>query len=119
MKRVIEKNRRRSKRKLRIRGRITGTATCPRLTVFRSNRNLYVQAIDDTKGATIASASTVTTELKQLSAKKEDAARVGEAIGKELKAKKIKEVVFDRNGYLYHGVVKALADGARNAGLKF
>lgn len=119
MKRVIEKNRRRTKRKLRIRGRIAGTAACPRLTVFRSNKNVYVQAIDDTQGTTIASASTVTVELKKLSAKKDDAARVGEAIGKELKAKKIDEVVFDRNGYLYHGVVKALADGARKAGLKF
>jgi large subunit ribosomal protein L18 len=119
MKRVIEKNRRRAKRKLRIRGRVAGTSSCPRLTVFRSNRNLYVQAIDDTQGITIASASTVAAELKSLSVKKEDAAKVGEAIGSALKAGKIEEVVFDRNGYLYHGVVKALADGARKAGLKF
>lgn len=119
MKRVIEKNQRRAKRKLRIRGRVSGTSSCPRLTVFRSNRNLYVQAIDDSTGTTIASASTIDSERKALRANKANAEQVGQAIGEQLKKKKIAEAVFDRNGYLYHGVVKALADGARKAGLKF
>lgn len=119
MKRLIEKNRRRVKRKRRIRGCVSGTPTRPRLSVFRSNRNVYIQAIDDASGTTIAAASTANKEMQALSVKKEDAAKVGEAIGKQLVAKKIKTAVFDRNGYLYHGVVKALADGARKAGVKF
>ena len=119
MKRVIEKNRRRAKRKLRIRGRVEGTTSCPRLSVFRSNKNVYVQAIDDAEGRTIATASTVSSELKSLTVKKEDAEKVGETLGKLLVDKKITQAVFDRNGYLYHGVVKALADGVRKAGVKF
>ncbi len=119
MKRVMDKNRRRAKRKLRIRGQVTGTAACPRLSVYRSNRNLYVQAIDDSSGTTIAAASTVAADLKGLAPKTENAAKVGETIGKALKKKKIETAVFDRNGYLYHGVVEALAEGARKAGVKF
>ncbi|SIP91703.1 large subunit ribosomal protein L18 [Alkalispirochaeta americana] len=119
MKRIIEKNRRRVKRKTRIRGRIKGTAERPRLTVFRSNRNLYAQVIDDVLGQTLASVSTVSGEFKTMAPRKEDAEKLGEALGKDLVAKNISEVVFDRNGYLYHGVVKALADGARKAGVKF
>lgn len=119
MKRLIEKSKRRTKRKTRIRGRVSGTADRPRLTVFRSNRNLYVQAIDDASGTTIAAASSVAGDLKGLKPTTTDAARIGEAIGKVLVEKKVSEVVFDRNGYLYHGVVKALADGARKAGVKF
>ena len=119
MKRVVEKNRRRAKRKTRIRGRISGTAEKPRLTVFRSNRNVYVQAIDDASGTTISAASTMADELQSLAVKKESAEKVGEAIGKQLVSKKITTAVFDRNGYLYHGVVKALADGARKAGVTF
>lgn len=119
MKRIIDRNRRRAKRKARIRGSVSGTAERPRLSVFRSNRNVYVQAIDDSNGQTIAASSTVTGELKGLTVKTGDAEKVGEAIGKQLLDKKIKQVVFDRNGYLYHGVVKALAEGARKAGVKF
>lgn len=119
MKTTIEKARRRRKRKLRIRGRIKGTAGRPRITVYRSNRNLYVQAIDDANGVTLAAASSVTAEMRELRPTVADAVRVGEAIGARLKEKGISEVVFDRNGYLYHGVVKSLADGARKAGLKF
>lgn len=119
MKRVIEKNRRHAKRKSRVRGKVSGTATRPRLNVFRSNRNLYVQAIDDVNGHTLASESTVSKELKALTVKTEDATKVGEAIGKKLMEKKIETAVFDRNGYLYHGVIKALAEGARKAGVTF
>ena len=119
MKRVEEKIRRRNKRKLRIRGRMKGTAEQPRLTVFRSNRHLYAQAIDDVQGVTVASVSSVCGETKGLKPTKADAEKIGEAIGKVLIDKKVATVVFDRNGYLYHGVVKSLADGARKAGLKF
>lgn len=119
MKRIEEKNRRWARRKRRIRGRIEGSATRPRITVFRSNKNVYAQAVDDSTGVTIASASTVSGELKGLSSKTGDALKVGEAIGSALLAKDIKEVVFDRNGYLYHGVVKAVAEGARKSGLTF
>ena len=118
MKRVIEKNRRRSKRKLRIRGKVYGTADRPRLSVFRSNKNLYVQAINDQDGRTIAAASSVSGDLKGLKANAVDAAKIGEAIGKQLLDQNVTEAVFDRNGYLYHGVVQAAAEGARKAGLK-
>lgn len=119
MKRVIEKNRRRVKRKRRVRGRVVGTATRPRLSVFRSNKNVYVQAIDDDGNRTLAAASTVSGELKGLKANVADGEKIGEAIGKELVGLKITEAVFDRNGYLYHGVIKSIADGARKAGVKF
>lgn len=118
MKRVIDKRRRRAKRKTRIRGKIQGTATRPRLSVFRSNRNLYVQAIDDQEGKTLAAASSVSGDLKGLRPTTEDATRIGEAIGKQLLALNVSEAVFDRNGYLYHGVVRAAAEGARKAGVK-
>lgn len=119
MKRVIEKNQRRTKRRRRVRGRVTGTATRPRLSVFRSNKNIYVQAIDDVANETLAAVSSVSGENKSLKANTADGAKIGEAIGKELVSKKITEAVFDRNGYLYHGVVKAIAEGARKAGVKF
>lgn len=119
MKRLVEKNQRWTRRKRRIRGRVRGSSDRPRLTVFRSNKNVYAQAIDDSTGKTIAAASTVSGDFKSLGSTAEDAAKIGEAIGAALKKKKIKEVVFDRNGYLYHGVVKAVADGARKSGLTF
>ncbi|MDA3951086.1 MAG: 50S ribosomal protein L18 [Spirochaeta sp.] len=119
MKRVMEKNRRRSKRKRRVRGRISGTSARPRLSVFRSNKNVYVQAIDDEGSRTIASASSISGGMKGLKANVEDGQKIGEAIGKELVGLKITEAVFDRNGYLYHGVVKSIAEGARKAGVKF
>jgi large subunit ribosomal protein L18 len=89
------------------------------MTVYRSNKNLSLQVIDDTKGNTLVSASTLEKELKELKPTVEGGAKLGEIIGKRLLEKNISTVVFDRNGYLYHGVVKAMADGARKAGVKF
>lgn len=114
-----EKDRKRFKRKMHIRKRIFGTAGCPRMTVFRSNKNISVQVIDDEKGFTLASVSTLEKDLSSLRSNIEGGSKVGEEIGRRLKEKNIEAVVFDRNGYLYHGVVKAVADGARKAGIKF
>ena len=113
---MITKKERRIKIKHRIRKKINGTASRPRLTVFRSNKGIYVQAVNDLEGKTIVSASS-----KGISegTKSEIAAKVGEAVAKKCIEAGITEVVFDRNGYLFHGRVKALADGARNGGLKF
>lgn len=107
---------RRNKIKARIRGRISGTAQRPRMTVFRSNKQIYVQLVDDLKGATLASASS-----KNITegTKTEIAAAVGKQIAQKALEAGITEVVFDRNGYLFHGRVKSLADAARGAGLKF
>jgi large subunit ribosomal protein L18 len=108
----------RQKKKMRIRRRVIGTAEKPRLCVFRSTRHIYAQLIDDTKGVTLVSASTLDVEgLK--GANKDTASAIGKEIAKRALGKSISDVVFDRNGYLYHGRVKALADGAREAGLKF
>ena len=108
----------RMKKKLRIRKKVSGDATMPRLCIFRSAKHIYAQIIDDVKGVTIVSASTLDIEgLK--GANKETATKIGETIAKRAIEKKIKSVVFDRNGYLYHGRVKSLADGARAAGLEF
>lgn len=111
----------RSRRKRRIRKKISGTSECPRMTVFRSNSHIYVQLVDDLTGTTLASASS--TEKDQRDAKgnssKDGAKRIGKVIADRAKAKGIKKVVFDRNGYLYHGRLKALADAARENGLKF
>lgn len=112
----------REKRKARVRGKIFGTQTRPRLSVFRSARHIYVQAIADDVGKTIAEASTLSNELKQVvetKNKTEVAKEVGKLVTTRLKAVGIEEVVFDRGQYLYHGRVKALADGARETGLKF
>ncbi|MDD6786873.1 MAG: 50S ribosomal protein L18 [Bacteroidales bacterium] len=113
---MITKKERRIKIKHRIRKKINGTASRPRLTVFRSNKGIYVQAVNDLEGKTIVSASSkgITEGTKS-----EIAAKVGEAVAKKCIEAGITEVVFDRNGYLFHGRVKALADGARNGGLKF
>ena len=112
----------RERRKLRIRRKISGTAEKPRLTVFRSAKHIYAQVVDDVTGTTVAHASTLTKEVRTAldEATKSDAAKkVGAAIAKLLLAKGISHIVFDRNGYLYHGRVRALADAAREAGLKF
>lgn len=112
----------RHKRKAAIRMRISGTAERPRLTVFRSARYVYAQAVDDVSGKVVAQASELEAALKPAlagKAKKERAREVGKAVGKKLAALKVEAVVFDRNGYLFHGRVKELADGAREAGLKF
>ena len=112
----------RERRKLRIRRKISGTPERPRLTVFRSAKHIYAQVVDDAAGTTLAHASTLSKDLKAAAndATKSDAAKeVGKAIAKALLAKGISKIVFDRNGYLYHGRVRALADAAREAGLKF
>lgn len=108
----------RTKKKLRIRRKITGSTEKPRLSIFRSARHMYAQIIDDSKGVTLVAASTLDVDgLK--GSNKSTAAAIGKEIAKRALAKKIEAVVFDRNGYLYHGRIKSLADGAREAGLKF
>ncbi len=110
----------RFKRKARIRAKIEGTATQPRLAVFRSNANMYAQLVDDLKGVTLVSASTLDEGLNAKSpGGAEGAKAVGALLAKKAMAKNINAVVFDRSGYLYHGRLKALADGAREGGLKF
>ena len=112
----------RSKRKKRIRKRVHGDAARPRLTVFRSAKHIYAQVVDDTTGTTLAAVSTVKKDLRSAAdekAKLEAAKLIGQAIAKACKEKGIAKVAFDRNGYLYHGRIKALADAAREAGLDF
>ena len=113
---MVTKKERRQKIKTRIRGKISGSAARPRMSVFRSNKQIYAQLIDDEAGRTVVSASSkgITEGTKC-----EIAAKVGEAVAKKAIEAGITTVVFDRNGYLFHGRVKSLADGARNGGLKF
>ena len=113
---MVSKIDRRNKIKTRIRGRISGTAERPRMSVFRSNKGIFVQVIDDLAGATLVAASSKGLEG---GTKSEVAAKVGAEIAKKALEKGITTVVFDRNGYLFHGRVKSLADAAREAGLKF
>ncbi|MGB4415342.1 MAG: 50S ribosomal protein L18 [Paludibacter sp.] len=108
---------RRTRIKAHIRHKVNGTAQKPRLTVFRSNTQIYAQLIDDVNGVTLASASSL--GMKEKATKTEQAAKVGALVAKVAQEAGITEVVFDRNGYLYHGRVKQLADAAREAGLKF
>ena len=107
------------RRHARVRRKVSGTAECPRLCVYRSNTNLYAQIIDDVAGNTIVSASTLDKTVKTKHANKEAAKEVGTLIAKKAIEKNIKTVVFDRGGYIYHGVVKELAEAAREAGLEF
>jgi large subunit ribosomal protein L18 len=112
----------RERRKLRIRKRVSGTSERPRLSVFRSSRHIYVQVVNDADGSTVAAASTLSGDLKgglDEASKTEAAKKVGALIAKICLQKEVKSVVFDRNGFLYHGRVKALADAAREAGLEF
>lgn len=109
----------RARRHLRVRTKISGTAERPRLCVYRSNANLYVQIIDDVAGNTIVSASTLDKNVKNKHSNKEAAKELGTLIAKKALDKKIETVVFDRGGYIYHGVVKELAEAAREGGLKF
>ena len=109
----------RTRRHIRVRRKISGTAECPRLCVYRSNTNLYVQIIDDVAGNTLVSASTLDKEIKTKKANKEAAKELGTLIAKKALDKNIETVVYDRGGYIYHGVVKELAEAAREAGLKF
>ena len=115
----INRKEERTRRHIRVRNKISGTEARPRLCVFRSNNNLYVQVIDDVKGNTLVQASTLDKEVKTKHANCEAAKEVGNLIAKRALEKNIKEVVFDRGGYIYHGVVKELAEAAREGGLQF
>ncbi|MEC0247201.1 50S ribosomal protein L18 [Paenibacillus chitinolyticus] len=116
-----DKNKARLKRHLRVRKKIQGTTARPRLNIFRSEKHMYAQIIDDVNGVTVASASTQDKELKEVSngGNVEAARKVGELIANRAKEKGVSQVVFDRGGYLYHGRVQALAEAAREAGLEF
>ena len=109
----------RIRRHIRVRTKISGTAERPRLCVYRSNKNLFVQVIDDVNGVTLTQASTLDKEVKTKYANKEAAKEVGALVAKRALEKNIKSVVYDRGGYVYHGVVKELAEAAREGGLKF
>ena len=109
----------RVRRHQRVRGKISGTAECPRLNVFRSLQNIYAQLIDDDKGVTLVSASTVEKDFEEYGGNKSAARKVGELLAKRAAEKDITKVVFDRGGYIYHGRVQELAEGAREGGLKF
>ena len=112
-------NKARLRRHKRVRGKISGTAECPRLNVFRSLQNIYAQLIDDDKGVTLVSASTVEKDFEEYGGNKSAARKVGELLAKRAAEKDITKVVFDRGGYIYHGRVQELAEGAREGGLKF
>ena len=114
-----DKNTQRLKRHARVRAKISGTTERPRLAVYRSNANIYAQIIDDTKGVTLCSASTVEAGFEGIGSNKEAAKKVGKKIAEKALAGGITEVVFDRGGYIYHGRVSELAEGAREGGLKF
>lgn len=115
----VNRNKLRLKRKRRIRKKISGTAERPRLCVFRSPKHVYVQVIDDDKGITLASSSSMGKEASNGRANIEVCKEVGKRVAEKCKELKVSSVVFDKGGYAYHGRVKALADGAREAGLKF
>ncbi|MFP4475906.1 MAG: 50S ribosomal protein L18 [Desulfatibacillaceae bacterium] len=122
MGRLVEKQRTRVRRKRRVRSKVYGTAQRPRLTVFRSARHMYAQVVEDETGTTLASASTLEKEVRDRPAfesKVQAAEFIGKLVGERAKAKGVSKVVFDRNGYLYHGRVKAVSSGAREAGLDF
>jgi large subunit ribosomal protein L18 len=114
-----DKNKTRAKRATRVRGKIEGTPEIPRISIYRSSQHIYAQIIDDVTGTTLVSSSTIAKGIKLTGTKSEDADAVGQDLANKAKAKGISKVVFDRGGYLYHGRVKALADGARKGGLQF
>ena len=118
MKRLIEKRGRHKRRKMSIRRKIAGTPERPRMSVFKSNKHLYVQVIDDSEGKTLLSVSSRSGATQGLKPTVADGEKLGQAVGAQMKDQNIAEVVFDRNGNLYHGVVKAVAEGARKAGIK-
>ena len=115
----FNKNAMRLKRHVRVRGKISGTPERPRLNVFRSNANIYAQIIDDVNGVTLVSANTLEKEFEGATGNCEAAKKVGAVLAERAKAKGINAVVFDRGGYIFHGRVAALAEGAREGGLKF
>ena len=119
MVKTINKNAMRLHRHVRVRGKISGTPECPRLNVFRSNANIYAQIIDDVNGVTLVSANTLEKDFEGATGNVEAAKKVGAVLAERAKAKGIEQVVFDRGGYIFHGRVAALAEGAREAGLKF
>jgi len=119
MVKTVNKNAMRLKRHVRVRGKISGTPACPRLNVFRSNANIYAQIIDDVNGVTLVAASTLEKDFEGATGNVEAAKKVGATLAERAKAKGIEQVVFDRGGYIFHGRVAALAEGAREAGLKF
>lgn len=119
MKKLVEKNKRRQKAKLRIRNIVKGTLERPRLSIFKSNKHLFVQAIDDLSGRTIASVSDMEKELKDVPVTVDGVKKLGKVLGDRLKEKKIETAVFDRNGFKYHGVIQSFADAVREAGIKF
>lgn len=114
-----DSNKARQKRHKRVRGKISGTAACPRLNVYRSLQNIYAQLIDDVKGETLISASTVEKDFADYGGNKSAARKVGNLLAKRAADTGITKVVFDRGGYIYHGRVQELAEGAREGGLKF
>ena len=115
----VNKNAMRLKRHVRVRGKVSGTPERPRLNVFRSNANIYAQIIDDVNGVTLVSANTLEKEFEGATGNCEAAKKVGAVLAERAKAKGIEEVVFDRGGYIFHGRVAALAEGAREGGLQF
>ena len=115
----VNKNAMRMKRHIRVRGKVSGTSERPRLNVFRSNANIYAQIIDDVNGVTLVSANTLEKEFEGATGNIEAAKKVGLVLAERAKAKGIDQVVFDRGGYLFHGRVAALAEGAREGGLEF
>ena len=115
----VNKKAMRLKRHIRVRGKVSGTPECPRLNVFRSNANIYAQVIDDVNGVTLVSANTLEKDFEGATGNCEAAKKVGLAVAERAKAKGIETVVFDRGGYVYHGRVAALAEGAREGGLQF
>ena len=115
----IDKKAMRLKRHVRVRGKISGTPERPRLNVFRSNANIYAQIIDDVNGVTLVAANTLEKDFEGATGNVEAAKKVGTVLAERAKAKGIEQVVFDRGGYIFHGRVAALAEGAREAGLKF
>ena len=119
MVKVIDKNKSRLRRHARVRAKISGTAECPRLNVFRSSQHIYAQIIDDEAGKTLCSASTMEKSFEGFGGNAEAAKKVGLALAEKAKAAGITDVVFDRGGYVYHGRVAALAEGAREGGLNF
>ena len=119
MVKTFDKNAQRMKRHTRVRGKISGTPELPRLNVYRSNANIYAQIIDDVSGVTLAAAASNEKDFEGATGNKEAARKVGKLVAERAKAKGIDTVVFDRGGYIYHGRVAELAEGAREGGLEF
>lgn len=115
----LDSNKARQRRHKRVRGKISGTAQCPRLNVYRSHQHIYAQLIDDVQGVTLAAANTAEKDFTEYGGNKEAARKVGKMLAERAAEKDITKVVFDRGGYIYHGRVQELAEGAREGGLKF